>query len=79
MEKIHDCQNNVNEEIYMKAYNIIEKYFSDEEEQGPEDPNAAAQQGQGGTFGFSAQQQQNQQQPQQGGFSFANGADSMDM
>ena len=24
MEKIHDCQNNANEEIYMKAYNIIE-------------------------------------------------------
>lgn len=31
MEKIHECQNNANEEIYMKAYNIIEKYFSDEE------------------------------------------------
>ncbi|MCJ1377026.1 Importin alpha subunit (Karyopherin alpha subunit) (Serine-rich RNA polymerase I suppressor protein) [Xylographa soralifera] len=77
MEKIHDCQNNVNEEIYMKAYNIIEKYFSDEEDAG-EIENVAPQQGQGGTFGFGGQQQQ-QQQPQQGGFSFANGGDSMDM
>ncbi|KAK5674508.1 Importin subunit alpha-1, partial [Elasticomyces elasticus] len=34
MEKTHDCQNNANEEIYIKAYNIIEKYFSDEEEAG---------------------------------------------
>ena len=76
MEKIHDCQNNVNEEIYMKAYNIIEKYFSDEEEGGGEIDNAAAQAGQGGTFGFGNQQGQ---QGQQGGFNFANGADSMDM
>ena len=77
MEKIHDCQNNVNEEIYMKAYNIIEKYFSDEEDAG-EIESVGPQQGQGGTFGFGGQQQQ-QQQPQQGGFSFANGGDSMDM
>ena len=75
MEKIHDCQNNVNEEIYMKAYNIIEKYFSDEEEGGDID-NTAAQVGQGGTFGFGSQQGQ---QGQPGGFNFANGADSMDM
>ena len=77
MEKIHDCQNNVNEEIYMKAYNIIEKYFSDEEDAG-EIENVAPQQGQGGTFGFGGQPQQ-QQQPRQGGYSFANGGDSMDM
>ncbi|KAI9729097.1 MAG: Importin alpha subunit (Karyopherin alpha subunit) (Serine-rich RNA polymerase I suppressor protein) [Chrysothrix sp. TS-e1954] len=73
MEKIHDCQNNANEEIYMKAYNIIEKYFSDDEEAG--DINELApQQGEGGTFGFGAQ-------PQQGNFNFAstNGGDSMDM
>lgn len=75
MEKIHECQNNVNEEIYMKAYNIIEKYYSDEEE-GAEMENAQAQQG--GTFGF-ANQQQAQQSGQQGGFNFANGGDSMDM
>ncbi len=66
MEKIHDCQNNINEEIYMKAFNIIGKYFSDEEEAGV-DMNP--QQG----FGF------NQQQQQGPGFSFANGGDSMDM
>ena len=73
MEKIHDCQNNINEDIYMKAYNIIEKYFSDEEE-GMAETDAAGQP-QGSTFGFGAPQQ-----PQQaGGFSFANGGDSMDM
>ncbi len=71
MEKIHDCQNNINEEIYMKAFNIIGKYFSDEEEAGV-DMNAS-QPGEGG-FGFGQQQQQ-----QQGGFNFANGGDSMDM
>lgn len=73
MEKIHDCQNNANEEIYMKAYTIIEKYFSDEEEAGDIN-DIAPQQGEGGTFGFGGQPQQ------QGGFNFANGGgDSMDM
>lgn len=72
MEKIHDCQNNANEEIYMKAFNIIEKYFSDDDEAGEVD-ELAPQEGEGGTFGFGAQQ------PQQGNFNFANGGDSMDM
>ncbi|KAF2239048.1 importin alpha subunit [Viridothelium virens] len=72
MEKIHDCQNNANEEIYMKAYNIIEKYFSDEEGEGNDINELAPQQGQDGTFGFGAQQQNPQ-------FQFANGGDSMDM
>ncbi|KAJ9652001.1 Importin subunit alpha-1 [Neophaeococcomyces mojaviensis] len=72
MEKIHDCQNNANEEIYMKAYNIIEKYFSDEEDAGADieevAPTANAQ-------GYTL----NAQQPQ-GQFNFAtNGNDSMDM
>lgn len=75
MEKIHDCQNNINEEIYMKAFNIIGKYFSDEDEAGA-DMNAP-QQAEGGGFGFGAQQQQ-QQQPGPG-FNFANGGDKMDM
>ena len=77
MEKIHDCQNNINEEIYMKAYNIIEKYFSDEEDVAGDMENNEVQQGQGGTFGFGAQPSQQQQ----GGFNFANanGGDSMDM
>ena len=83
MEKIHDCQNNSNEEIYMKAYTIIEKYFSDDEEAAGEAEGPTATTGQGGTFGFGNQpqggQQQQQQQQQQGGFSFANGGDSMDM
>ncbi len=70
MEKIHDCQNNINEEIYMKAFNIIGKYFSDEEEAGDMMENAPP-----GQQGFGLQQQ-----PQQaGGFNFANGGDSMDM
>ncbi|KAK3903317.1 armadillo-type protein [Staphylotrichum tortipilum] len=69
MEKIHDCQGNANEEIYMKAYNIIEKYFSDEEE------NADEAMGQNQQFGFGSANG-----AQQGGFNFgANGAESMDM
>lgn len=73
MEKIHDCQNNANEEIYMKAYNIIEKYFSDGEECGDDINDIVPQQGQDGHFGFGAQQQQQN-------FNFANGSgDSMDM
>ena len=52
MEKIHDCQTNANEEIYMKAYNIIEKYFSDEDENA--DDGMAQAQGPNGTFGFGA-------------------------
>lgn len=72
MEKIHDCQNNANEEIYMKAYNIIEKYFSDEDEAAGDIDELAPQQTQTGfTLGTG------QQQP--GGFNFANGGDSMDM
>ncbi|KAL4912277.1 armadillo-type protein [Aspergillus aurantiobrunneus] len=73
MEKIHDCQNNANEEIYMKAYNIIEKYFSDEDEAGGEIDELAPQQTQTGfTLGATPQQP--------GAFSFGgNGGDSMDM
>lgn len=52
MEKIHECQTNANEEIYMKAYNIIEKYFSDEDENA--DDGMAQAQGPNGTFGFGA-------------------------
>jgi hypothetical protein len=71
MEKIHDCQTNANEEIYMKAYNIIEKYFSDEDE------NADDTMGQNQQFGFGTAANGTQQQ---GGFNFgANGAESMDM
>ena len=73
MEKIHDCQNNANEEIYMKAYNIIEKYFSDEDEAGADIDDLAPQQNQSGfTLGTGAQPSGQQ-------FNFANGGDSMDM
>ncbi|KAK6543093.1 Importin alpha subunit (Karyopherin alpha subunit) (Serine-rich RNA polymerase I suppressor protein) [Orbilia ellipsospora] len=71
MEKIHNAQNNANEEIYMKAYNIIEKYFGDDEEEGDVVQGLAPQQA-GETFSFGAQ-------PAQGGFSFANQGDTMDM
>jgi importin subunit alpha-6/7 len=73
MEKIHDCQTNANEEIYMKAYNMIEKYFSDEDEAG--DEIAPQVEGGQGTFGFGANG------PQGGtGFNFASAnGDSMDM
>ncbi|TAQ83822.1 hypothetical protein B7494_g7857 [Chlorociboria aeruginascens] len=71
MEKIHDCQTNANEEIYMKAYNMIEKYFSDEEDE----TGAAEISGQDGAqFGFGANGGNST------GFSFGNApADSMDM
>jgi importin subunit alpha-1 len=72
MEKIHDCQNNANEEIYMKAYNIIEKYFSDEDETAGDIDELAPQATQTGFALGTAQQQP-------GGFNFANGGDSMDM
>ncbi|KAH7362968.1 armadillo-type protein [Plectosphaerella cucumerina] len=74
MEKIHECQTNANEEIYMKAYNIIEKYFADEEENA--DEGMAQGTGPNGTFGFGGS---NAPAAPQGGFSFANGGDSMDM
>ncbi len=74
MEKIHDCQNNANEEIYMKAYNIIERYFADEEEAGADIEDVAPQQTEGGTFTLGS----NTQQPTTG-FTFTNGGDSMDM
>ncbi|EHK99426.1 putative Importin subunit alpha-1 [Glarea lozoyensis 74030] len=74
MEKIHDCQTNANEEIYMKAYNMIEKYFSDEEEaEGDTQQGAPSNEN---SFGFG-------KNPAAGGagFNFAssNGGDSMDM
>ncbi|QDS77247.1 hypothetical protein FKW77_003344 [Venturia effusa] len=74
MEKIHDCQNNANEEIYMKAYNIIEKYFSDEDEEAGQDIGALGPQvGQDGTFGFG-------QQAAQQNFNFGgSNTESMDM
>ena len=71
MEKIHDCQNNANEEIYMKAYNIIERYFSDEEDAGADIEELAPQ---ASATGFAL----GSNQPQ-GQFNFANGNDSMDM
>ena len=71
MEKIHDCQTNANEEIYMKAYNMIEKYFSDDEA-AAEGEVAEQAQGANGTFGFGTQ-------GQAAGFNFANTGDNMDM
>ncbi len=71
MEKIHECQSNANEEIYMKAYNIIEKYFSDEDETGGEVNDLVPQAQGGNTFGFNTGVQQGQ-------FTFANG-EAMDM
>jgi len=71
MEKIHDCQTNANEEIYMKAYNMIEKYFSDEEEN--DEAPAIAGAAPNGQFGFSTNAN-----PPTAAFNFASN-DSMDM
>jgi importin subunit alpha-1 len=72
MEKIHECQNNANEEIYLKAYSIIEKYFSDDDETAEDGMGQGT--GPNGTFGFATNGA-----PQTGSFDFSNGADSMDM
>lgn len=57
MEKIFDCQANENEKVYEKAYRIIEKYFSEEDDQIDED--SVAPQAYGDAFGFGVQNQQN--------------------
>ncbi|KAG4301947.1 hypothetical protein PCANB_001952 [Pneumocystis canis] len=49
MEKIHNLQQNSNQEIYLKSYNIIEKYFNDDDE---EIDSRLEPQVQGHTFGF---------------------------
>ncbi|ODQ78174.1 hypothetical protein BABINDRAFT_39771 [Babjeviella inositovora NRRL Y-12698] len=61
MEKIFDCQNSDNDKIYNKAYSIMEKYYSGEDE-GIDD--GLAPEANGETFGFGVQQQP------QGGFQF---------
>ncbi|ODQ68290.1 ARM repeat-containing protein [Nadsonia fulvescens var. elongata DSM 6958] len=55
MEKIYDCQNNSNEQIYQKSYSIIEKYFSEEE---IVDETGIAPESSGETFGFGATSEQ---------------------
>ncbi|KTW29646.1 hypothetical protein T552_00854 [Pneumocystis carinii B80] len=35
MEKIHNLQQNSNQEIYLRSYNIIEKYFNDDDDVDP--------------------------------------------
>lgn len=58
MEKIFDCQSNDNEKIYEKAYNIIEKYFSEDDDHN--DDAGIAPQAYGEAFGFGVGQQQQQ-------------------
>lgn len=56
-EKINDCQNNANEQIYQKAYSIIERYFSDDE---PTKETGLEPQTAGNAFGFGVNQTQTQ-------------------
>ncbi|KAK9455050.1 armadillo-type protein [Dipodascopsis uninucleata] len=72
MEKIHNTQNNANEDIYIKAYNIIDKYFS--EEDGAEDTGLEPQTA-GDTFGFAGQDASFGAGAQ--GFNFSNGDNTM--
>lgn len=51
MEKIFDCQNNENSKIYEKAYNVVDKYFSADDD--IEDTGLAPDQS-GNTFAFNA-------------------------
>ncbi|KAK9470337.1 armadillo-type protein [Dipodascopsis tothii] len=68
MEKINGLQNNANDDIYVKAYGIIEKYFSEDD---INDGTGLEPQAAGDTFGFG--QGQTTEQP---GFNFS-GGDSM--
>ncbi|ODV66787.1 hypothetical protein HYPBUDRAFT_152860 [Hyphopichia burtonii NRRL Y-1933] len=58
MEKIFECQANENEKIYEKAYSIIEKYFSDDDDQ--IDDNDVNPQAYGDQFGFGVDPNQQQ-------------------
>ena len=51
MEKIFNCQQNQNEKIYEKAYNIIETYFGEDDDAIDE---SMAPQTAGNTFGFGS-------------------------
>lgn len=57
MELINDCQNSANQSIYEKAFQIIDKYFSAEED--IVEDSALAPQTDGQTFGFGAASNQN--------------------
>ncbi|CCE83135.1 Piso0_003707 [Millerozyma farinosa CBS 7064] len=59
MEKIFECQANENEKVYEKAYSIIEKYFSEEEDHIDEDGIAPQAYGDAFNFGVDPSQQQN--------------------
>lgn len=58
MEKIFHCQTNSNENIYNKAYTIIEKYFGEEDEEGFNEDGLQPET-YGDSFGFGVQGQQN--------------------
>ncbi|SGZ54621.1 CIC11C00000005433 [Sungouiella intermedia] len=58
MEKIFECQANSNENIYNKAYSIIEKYFGEEEDDAFNE-NGLQPEAYGDSFGFGVQNQQN--------------------
>lgn len=62
LDKIEKLQQHENNDIYKKAYNIIDKYFSEEQEEDAALAPAVNSQG-GFTFGIGAQQPQ-------GGFNF---------
>lgn len=57
MEKIFECQANENEKIYEKAYSIIERYFSEEDEQLDDDGMAPLAYGDAFGFGVNPGQQ----------------------
>lgn len=71
MEKIHNCQTNENKDIYAKAFNIIDKYFYEEDD---DVAGLEPQQAEGGaTFSFGAQPSNGQ------GFNFDDAQDEMAM
>lgn len=85
LDKIEELQSHSNQKVYEKAVNIIEQFFSEEEQGENMMMGLAPNQSQGGSFQFDAGNQSFGQQPaagfnfgspapQQGGFSFGAGA-----
>ncbi|KAL7666336.1 Importin subunit alpha [[Candida] zeylanoides] len=59
MEKISECQNNENEKIYEKAFHIISKYFSEEDDDLNDQELAPSAYGDAFGFGVDQSNQQN--------------------
>ena len=69
LDKIEYLQSHSNQDIYQKAYTMIDKYFS-HDEAGDEDNRLAPQQNQQGQFAFGVPGPAGDGQPPIGGWEF---------